>query len=277
MPSTGARVTSVKVAERPGGIRPTEDRIFTTPNAAIVLDGASQPGSPARSGGWLAEVIGTRLRDGLAEAPRADLVGLLRSVIQAAARDFSLTPGQSPSCTVSMVRWNSEHIDVLALGDSPVIALTTDGKVTEIRDDRLSRVAEVEKKEFRESSALFGQDREEAWRKLVDAQRKVRNRSGGYWIVEADPEAAENAVRHTLQVTDVAAIMLMTDGVAHGVDRYRNPPDWWTAGRIALRDPAALVDLVHRTEESDPEGTRWRRSKKHDDKAIVVVKFQPTG
>ena len=67
--------------------------------------------------------------------------------------------------------------------------------------------------------------------------------------------------------------MAMTDGVANGVDRYQVPDDWRLAAEMARQDPANLVDAVHLAEESDPDGTRWPRTKRHDDKAIVLVEF----
>jgi hypothetical protein len=70
--------------------------------------------------------------------------------------------------------------------------------------------------------------------------------------------------------------MAMTDGVANGLDRYRVPKDWHMAAEMARRHPAELVNAVHDAEESDADGTRWRRSKLHDDKAIVLVEFTRT-
>jgi hypothetical protein len=55
--------------------------------------------------------------------------------------------------------------------------------------------------------------------------------------------------------------MAMTDGVAHGVDRYRVPEDWRIAAELARRDPADLVNVVHSAEEGNAEGTRWPRTK----------------
>jgi hypothetical protein len=67
----------------------------------------------------------------------------------------------------------------------------------------------------------------------------------------------------------------MTDGVSKGVERYGIPPDWPTAIKLATDDPARLVDAVHDAEATDPLGERWPRSKRHDDKAVVVLRFAP--
>jgi hypothetical protein len=40
---------------------------------------------------------------------------------------------------------------------------------------------------------------------------------------------------------------------------------------MAQTDPAELVDLVHQVELSDPNASRWPRTKCHDDKALAVI------
>jgi hypothetical protein len=275
MSASGARVARVRTAGRPGPDRPTEDRIFLTPHAVVVLDGASQPNPASHDGGWLADTVGTQLRDRLSEAGAPDLQTLLAEVIEATATRYGLVPGSSPSTTVSIVRWDHLIIDVLVLGDSPVVALTRDGRILEVRDDRLSRVASRERQTLRGEGGRFGSEYTEQWQALVDEQRRRRNQPDGYWIAEAVPEAAAHAVRARWNAHDLTLVMAMTDGVANGIDRYHVPQDWRTAASLAHRDPADLVDAVHEAEESDPAGTRWPRTKRHDDKALVLVEFVP--
>ncbi len=45
-------------------------------------------------------------------------------------------PGQAPSTTVAMDRWDARTVEGLLLGDSAVVALTRTGKVVRLRDDR---------------------------------------------------------------------------------------------------------------------------------------------
>ena len=254
--------------------RVSEDRVFITPTAAIVLDGASQPESAERDGGWLADALGSFLCDGLTTSPSIDLADLLADAIATTARQYSLTPGKSPSTTVGMASWYGDRLDVLVLGDSPILGLSNDRDVLQLRDDRLSRVAPDERKAFRQVNAgSFGTQRSQEWRNLVEAQRRHRNMPGGYWIAEASPDAARHALRAKWDVGNVSTLMLMTDGVSNGVDRYGFPETWHEAFDVAVRDPSQLVDSIHEAEEGDAEGLRWPRSKRHDDKALIVVEF----
>lgn len=268
MDTARAPVVAVRSAQRPGSeTRPTEDRIFTTDNAVIVLDGASQPEATARNGGWLADRLGAELAAELHARPGDDLASVLERSIRVVADRHWLHSGQSPSTTVSIVRWHANTVEVLVLCDSLVIVADRNGQVHQVRDDRLASVAHAER------PTGFAVDDPDRWQALVEAQRRMRNVDGGYWVAEATPEAARHAVRASWPINEVDTVLAMTDGVSIGVDRYGVPVDWPTAVAMATDDPARLVNAIHAAETADPHGHRWPRSKRHDDKALVVIRF----
>ncbi|WFE94873.1 protein phosphatase 2C domain-containing protein [Micromonospora sp. WMMD987] len=266
----------VVTAERPGRNRPTEDRVFTTSNAVIVLDGASQPEASTRDGGWIAERVGRRLQQLLTEHSDADLADALAETIQHVRDLHGLRPGASPSTTVSIVRWSGDDVDVLVLGDSPVVLLTRTGEIHQVRDERLAQVALDQHMALHRAIRQrggFGFHHAAEWAALVGAQRRVRNSPGGYWIVEAAPEAARHAVRTTWPASDLAAVLTMTDGVSDGIDKYQTPATWQAAITLANQHPARLVETVHEAEEDDMDGRRWPRNKRHDDKAVALLRL----
>lgn len=267
MRASGTRTVRVRTAERPGGGRPTEDRVVTTPYAAAVLDGASQPDPTERDGGWLAGILARELSTRL--DGDADPAVLLAGAIDGVATRYGIVPGEGPSTTVTLVRWSDQLLDVLVLGDSPVVVFLRDGTAAPVRDGRLAAVTGDD----RPATPGFATDRLDDWRVGYGAQLRLRNRPDGYWIAEADPAAAYHAVRASWPLAEVAAVLAMTDGVSEGVEHYRVPPDWREALALARVDPARLVEAVHEAEASDPDGVRWPRSKRHDDKAVVLVEF----
>ncbi len=91
MPTTNPPVATIRTAERPGPDRPTEDRIFTTRNAVIVLDGASQPTPGDHDGGWLADTLGREIRERLTDG-RPDLARVLAASIDRVTTAFSAGP-----------------------------------------------------------------------------------------------------------------------------------------------------------------------------------------
>lgn len=263
----GRFVPRIDIAERPGvGLdgtpRPTEDRVVVhtdgpdaSAGTAVVLDGATETRRGVPSGGWysrlLAEAIERRLRTDAGE----DLDTLLSEAISALAREHDLTPRRAPSSTVAMVRWTNEHVEALALADSPVVVFTEAGADV-VHDDRLDRL--------RAAGAL-------RTREAVD---RLRNSEHGFWVAEAVPEAASHALRRRWPRTAVDAAVLATDGVSAGVDTY-GVLDWPGLLRRARAHGAeAVLDTVRQAEIDDSDRVRWPRSKQHDDQALVVIDFQ---
>ena len=71
----------------------------------------------------------------------------------------------------------------------------------------------------------------------------------------------------------VTAALLASDGVSCGVDDY-HLFDWPTVLALATdAGPAAVLAEVRDAERADPDGLRWPRPKRHDDQALVLVRF----
>ncbi|GAA1980636.1 hypothetical protein [Amycolatopsis minnesotensis] len=255
----------IEVAERAGvgvdgAARPTEDHVVRLDNAVLLLDGATSPHPDLPSGGWYAGLLSAQLADELSSNPEGDLADLLAKAIAGVAAQHDLRPGNAPSSTVAIVRWTGDRVDGLVLADSPIVAfgrvgsggtdVVADNRIIELRDrGRLRTGADV---------------------------RYQRNSPGGFWVAEAVPTAAHRAVRRTWRRTDVDAILLATDGVAVGVDDYRLF-DWREVLALAqAKGMTAVLDAVREAEESDPNGTRWPRAKRHDDQALALVTFAGT-
>ncbi|OLT44232.1 hypothetical protein BJF85_20200 [Saccharomonospora sp. CUA-673] len=254
-----------------GTPRPSEDRIVIVDRlgsphsgavgsgagesgAVAVLDGATEqrPGLP--SGGWYAERLAERLRAALVARPDAALTDVLACAIAEVAAAHDLTPGASPSSTVAIARWTSERVEALVLADSPVVAFGDFG-VHAVIDDRLARLGA------------------EGKLRSLEAVARVRNHEGGFWVAEADPSAAAQAVLADWPRAEVDTLILATDGVSTGVDDYHL--FGWAEVRDRCRSsgPSAVLDTVRTAERVDADRTRWPRGKVHDDQALVVVEF----
>ncbi|MFC6089414.1 protein phosphatase 2C domain-containing protein [Saccharothrix lopnurensis] len=232
--------------------RPTEDRVVVLPDAVVLLDGATSPTPRARDGGWHSRHLAAALTTELTRAPTGspvDLADALARAIERLAREHGLTPGDSPSSTVAVLRWTDTSVDALVLADSPVVVFTDRG-VDVLADTRLRD--------------LRGQ---------VDRITDWRNREHGWWVAEADPAAAHRALRRRWPRHEVRAALVATDGVSCGVDDY-GLFDWPEVLEITREKGAeAVLDAIRAAEAGDPDRIAWRRPKAHDDQALAVVAF----
>lgn len=265
----GSAAARLIVAERAAGSRPSQDRTVLLPTAAAVLDGASAPDPADRDGGWYADQLAGQLAHRLTST--VDLVTVLADAIAAVASEHRLVPGRSPSSTVTLLRWDADTVEGLVLGDSPLVVVTDTVEV--VVDDRLAAVAPRQRVAYHDRLAAGGgydDGHQDLLRALVGEQRRHRNRPDGYWIAEAAPIAAAQALTRRWPAATVRAALLVSDGVSRGIGRA--VPDWPAALALIERaGPDALLDAIRAPERADPDGRRWPRAKPYDDQALIHV------
>ena len=236
----------------------------------VLLDGASSwlPQDPARDGGWYARTLGAALGPGLDAEPLTDLVA---AGVEALVATGSVVRGEGPLSTVTIARWGADVLEVYVLGDSPAV-VALDDEVVLVADPRLGEVAQAEHLAFEAHLAAghgFDELHAELVAELQRAERLHRNTSGGYWVAEGDPLAAREAVTATFPVGRVRAVALLSDGAAAGVLDYALA-DWAGCLDAVAASPAGWLRRVHDTETTDPDGVRWPRTKRHDDKTVAL-------
>ncbi len=252
-----------------GDARPSEDVVLVLPDAVVLLDGATSMRDDLPSGGAYAAELGAQVAARLSAAPELDLADLLAGAIRSVARGNGFTPGESPSSTVSIVRWNAAEVEALVLADSPVVAFLPEPDVVE--DQRLRMVPRGSYRDRLKGGGGYSADHVAAVRASARKTAALRNQEGGYWVAEAVPAAARHAVRRSWPRDTVHHILMASDGVSCGVDDY-GVLTW--SGVLTLarsKGPQAVLDAVRAAEESDPDGTRWPRPKPHDDQALVLI------
>ncbi|WP_037365597.1 protein phosphatase 2C domain-containing protein [Amycolatopsis orientalis] len=237
-----------------GHPRPTEDQLALLDHSILVLDGATSPSPALPPGGWYAHLLRDQLAHELNARPQEDLSTTLATAIAEVAKTHHLTPGNSPSSTVSILRWNDSAIEALVLADSPIVAFGQFGTDV-VSDDRLLSL--------RNNGLL----------QTGKAVRQRRNAEDGFWVAEADPSAAHKAVRRSWPREEVDAVLIATDGVAIGVDEY-GLFTWPEVLQLAKnKGPEAVLDAVRAAENDDPHAIRWPRAKRHDDQVLVLADF----
>ena len=248
-----------------------EDFIAATPGVVVVIDGASVPaglGTGCIHGtAWYARRLGTQLLALLTtQANRSSADSLARAITDVAALHADSCdlghPG-SPSATVAILREQPDAVDCLVLGDTTVLLEEPTG-IRILTDDRLENVA-VGQHGAMHQHATRSADHDRSFADLVTEQRRHRNHPDGFWVASTDPAAAHHALTDTVPRGGLQRAAVLSDGATRLVDRF-GLLDWPSfLDVLAEQGPDAIIAQVRAAEQSDPDGRRWPRGKRHDD------------
>ncbi|WP_199921597.1 protein phosphatase 2C domain-containing protein [Intrasporangium calvum] len=264
---------TITAATRKGSGRTNQDRYITGPNFAAVLDGASDftEEGPERDGGWYAQALGAKLRELLIAESEMGIPQLVERAIGGVASEHDLRPNTSPTSTIALARWDDEHVETYVLGDSTVAIIHPDGSEDAYSDDRLASIGGHLRRAYRERLAAGSGFDDEHLRLLASLQAeqaKWRNREDGYWIAGATSTAASRGIVQSLEWPDVSRIAIASDGAAAAVSKYRLFASW---AALAGLDAQEVLVAVEAHESRDGDGTAWARSKRHDDKTLLLL------
>jgi Protein phosphatase 2C len=248
-----------------------EDFIAATASVAVVIDGASVPPELGTGCGhgtaWFARQLGTQLLALLStEANRSPADNLAQAITAVAALHAGTCdlghPG-SPSATVAILREQPDAVDYLVLGDTTILLEEPTG-IRVITDDRLEHVAAVQHGAMHQH-ATGSADHARSFAELVAEQRRHRNHPDGFWVASTDPDAAQHALADTVARNGPRRAAVLSDGATRLVDRF-GLLDWPSfLNTLAEQGPGAIISQVRAAEDSDPDGRRWPRGKRHDD------------
>lgn len=275
-PRPTMRVRSASVPA-PGRLE-NEDHVFRYGDLVGVLDGATVPDGfdtgCVHGPAWYVRHLAARLGVAFAERPTAALAGNLAAAILAVRADHGgrcdLDHPGTPSATVCLLRHGGDHVDYLVLCDSP-LALDRGDRIQVIADDRLgAAMADLREKAL--SVAGAGEaDLATRFRRAVTLQREQMNRTHGYWVAAANPDAAFHALTGSLPLTGpdrVRRAALLTDGAARAVDPF-GLVDW--RGLLDLLGTAGPDELIRRVRQAESaDGARQHGFKRHDDATAVL-------
>ncbi|MGC5019941.1 hypothetical protein [Micromonospora sp. DT47] len=271
----------VRSASAPAPGRPeNEDMVFRFGPLVGVLDGATVPEGfdtgCVHGPAWFVRHLAARIGLAVAARPAATLVSSLAAALLGVRADHGDScdldhPG-TPSATVCLLREGADEVDYLVLCDSPLV-LDLGGRVEVVSDDRLD-MAMADLRRIAASVPAGEVHPVTRFRQAVRLQRERMNRTHGYWVAAADPDAAYHAVTGTrpLRGPDgVRRAALLSDGASCAVEQF-GLLDWGgLLDLVAVEGPGALIDRVRAAERDHPD--RLRRHKRADDASVVLCEF----
>ena len=266
------------LASQPGDAsKPNEDWCLATPTFAVVLDGVSSPAGTDASGcrhgtPWYVQQLGSTLVR-YASIETLPLDEMLANAIADVRSCHNITcdvdSPNTPAATVVMLRETAATYDYLVLSDSTLVLDVDDGLVVVGNPPADSVVPEERQRVFEHSPG--SPEHAEALARMVAAQRKLRNRDGGYWVAAADVEAAWHAKTGFVNSDSLGSALAVTDGVGRlhewGLLGWDN-----MLGIARKYGVERLIAMVREVETAGDVGAKYPQFRSSDDASAVFVR-----
>ncbi|MEO5877623.1 MAG: protein phosphatase 2C domain-containing protein [Streptosporangiaceae bacterium] len=228
----------------PGRDWPNEDFVVSVPGAVVLLDGCSLPPGTdlgcSHGTAWYARTLGLTLVRWLLEdpGPATERGTALRGLLAASIEEVALL-----------------HDHTCDLGHPATPAAT----VVAVR----RRGDTVEYLVLADSTLLLD----------TGGSLEVVTKSMARTYAAADPRAAERAITGALPAPTLRRAALLSDGAARLAEKFRMIGWQDLMGILDQEGPAELIRRTREAENSDPDGLRWHRHKRHDDAAAALCVF----
>lgn len=176
----------------------------------------------------------------------------------------------TPAAAVGMMLVEPLRMQYLILGDVTLAARTRNSASLVAVDGRINQSARA-LRERANTLSIGSREKAELLVEMKRAELTERNRTGGYWVAAATPEAAEHATTGSIDYASFEAAALFTDGAARLVTPF-STHSWQQAFELLDHGgPSSLINTVRSYESSDPLGSRWPRNKTSDDATVLLI------
>jgi serine/threonine protein phosphatase PrpC len=268
----GARVGHVKTLMLPAK---GEDALAIGYRSIAVADGATPIHETSAIVARFAQlVVETVVRgcDGGLSIPEAIRMAIERHAVRG-------DPTKTPSAAIVVARIVDDRLEVGVLGDCVGIVMRRDARILVTETDHVLRSLDAVKEVVIAEGMLAGLAYPIARLQIepiLEAQRRLRNVPGGYWVVADPPEAAEHVRLVSVPIDSVASILLSSDGLLRLVDPFRSMTIEGLMEQARHHGLASLGSLLRRLEALPELLLTAPRTSPMDDVTAVFVTVDET-
>lgn len=269
-----------------------EDAVGWGRDYLFALDGASGlTGARLMSGGSDAAWFASGVRDGLCRRldggdrrPTAEILAEVLAELRQTYADRAAelgvpVPPDAPSAGLALFRELGEQVEFFGLGDCVGAAEKTDGSLFSSCDTALpaldGRVVATMAAIHRETGISVLEARKQCEALLLE-HRMLRNRPGGYWILDPSGAGLPHARIRRWQRNELRTVSVFSDGFAQLAKPFQLYSGYEALHMAVTATPLqALTDKLFSAQEADPEANRFPRLKFRDDTCALWARVLP--
>lgn len=268
------------------GNQVNEDYAAVGSTFAVLLDGASgitgarvlphHSGSDAQ---WFSHFVGGRICKYL-DADRGVIDSIRLAVDDSSdfIGEYGVTENEDlfPSSTLVVVSVTGDLVDIVSLGDSPVFIGLKDGSLVTMSDSRIAELDQAAVDAMLDRSrglAMAGVQKRAAINDVLLANRQLKNKPDGYWILDPSGVALEHLNVMRLSVGDVDYVCAMSDGLERAFDLFGLADSATFFATATHESFDQLISRLRVKENQDSDFDRYPRLKLHDDASCFMLRL----
>lgn len=274
------------------GNEQNEDRVIATPLFGFVIDGASglypeKVTDYASDAQWFSQRLGKLLAASLADFSKGidchvevaceTLLKEYQELVTSKKLDYERD--KLPNATLSVVRFDEgvNQLEVFQLGDSPILIeqqgelIIYDDQLLGASDQRvLSKLIEIAKEK-----QISPKEARPFVNELLKENRRKRNTSEGYWILDPTGIGIKGARQVRLPLNQVTRLAIMSDGLweAYDVLKIYETPQALFNRLFSAEGLVGMIEEMRVVQKSDPLYHHYPRFKLMDDASVLRYSF----
>ena len=275
------------------GARANEDAIGYGRDYCFVMDGASclsgqNVVDPVSDAAWMAG----KVRDGLCslldagdprptgELLRQVLAPIREEYVRALRSKGVATPEDSPSAGFALFRQRNGMLEFFGLGDCVGTAKLPGGVFFQSLDTNLPALDQQVLDRMHALHKKTGMSMQEAKKTCTDMllhNRNLRNKPGGYWILDLlSEDGIDNAREDAWTLTEPVCVGAFSDGFSQLTDVFGVYPDYDALfAAMQETDLEEMFSHLCRLQDADGDCTEHPRFKRRDDTCALWGIFCP--
>ncbi|HSQ88834.1 hypothetical protein [Romboutsia sp.] len=182
----------------------------------------------------------------------------------------------TPSSAISIVKFYENKIEYLLLGDCS-LHIKIDEKTSIIKDRTLCKLDKLVYDEMEKLPNLQQLSFEQIKSSVIStiiSNRLKKNTEDGYWILEFDENAIENAMYGYTTVHKNIKLMLTSDGFSCVSDRYNLINEEELLNQVTNRGISEIYNELRCFEEEDFSTIKFPRFKIKDDSSCIYLDIE---